>query len=101
MLAKNKSVIIGLGAVVIIAVIYLVFFDKGAPAPDLSSDSSSPAENYFVNLASELDTIDFDTTILSDARFNALTDIRTAILPETAGRPDPFAPIPGVKTTPQ
>src|SRR4051812_22867094 len=97
MLAKNKGIIIGLGAIVVLAVIYLVFFDK-APTADLSTETSgSPAELYFVNLAGELDTISFNTTVLSDARLNALIDIRTAILPETSGRPDPFAPISGVR----
>ncbi len=97
MLAKNKGIIIGLGAVIILAVVYLLFFDK-APTADLTSSTTtgSPAELYFVNLSGELDDISFDTTVLTDPRFNALTDIRTAILPETSGRPDPFAPIPGV-----
>ncbi|HVX91431.1 MAG TPA: hypothetical protein VHC20_07525 [Candidatus Paceibacterota bacterium] len=98
MLAKNKGIIIGLGAVVILAVVYLIFFDKSA-SPDLTSGTtSSPEELFFVNLSGELSDISFDTSVLDDPRFAALTDIRTAILPETTGRHDPFAPISGVST---
>jgi len=99
MLAKNKGIIIGLCAVVALAVVYLVFFDK-SPSADLTAGSSagtSPDELYFVNLTGELSDISFDTSVLEDPRFMALTDIRTAILPEQSGRHDPFAPINGVK----
>jgi hypothetical protein len=97
MLAKNKGIIIGLGAIILLAVGYLVFFNQSPSANLTSSEGGgSPAELYFVNLSGELDDISFDMTVLNDARFNALTDIRTAILPETVGRPDPFAPIPGL-----
>ncbi|MFZ1987810.1 MAG: hypothetical protein WAV21_02130 [Minisyncoccia bacterium] len=98
-ISKNRSVVIGLGAIVIIAVGYLLFSGSAAPAADLtmSNEAASPAELFFVNKASELGTIEFDTTVLSDPRFLALIDMKTVILPETAGRPDPFAPIPGVK----
>ena len=101
MLAKNKGIIIGLSAVVILAVIYLVFFDK-SPAANLTTGSAgtSPDELYFVNLTSELSDISFDTAVLQDPRFTALTDIRTAILPEQSGRHDPFAPISGASKPP-
>jgi hypothetical protein len=36
--------------------------------------------------------------VFSDPRFMALTDIHTAILPESVGRNDPFASISGVST---
>jgi hypothetical protein len=54
-----------------------------------------------VNLVGTLDPIAFDTTIFSDPRFNALVDLKTAIVDEPIGRPDPFAPIPGVSATQQ
>ncbi|HVW71625.1 MAG TPA: hypothetical protein VHB93_00545 [Candidatus Paceibacterota bacterium] len=98
MLAKNRGIIIGLGAIVLLAVAYLVFF-SGSPSADLTSGApTSPDEMYFVNLSGELSDISFDTTVLQDPRFMALTDIRTAVLPEQTGRPDPFAPISGVST---
>jgi hypothetical protein len=99
MLSKNKSIMIGLGALVILLVVYLVFFDNGDTANlTAAGGGASPAELYFVNLSGELDTVAFDTAVLEDPRWNALVDIRTAIVPETPGRADPFAPISGVST---
>lgn len=94
--AKNRSLIITLAVIILIAAVYLTFFSGGSVADVSTSSASSPSELFFANLEGELNPIAFDTTILSDPRFAALIDIRTAILPETSGRPDPFAPIPGV-----
>ena len=71
------------------------FLFSGGPAtPDLStSAATSPAELLFINLAGELDPIASNGAVLNDPRFAALVDIRTAVVPVTAGRPDPFAPI--------
>jgi hypothetical protein len=52
----------------------------------------------FLNLSSQIGPISFDTSVFSDPRFMALTDIHTAILPESVGRNDPFASISGVST---
>ncbi len=99
-LSSHKNIVIGLAVVIIAAVVYLIVWGGGSPTPDLTASAGgSAAELYFVNLASELDGISFDTSVLRDPRFVALIDIRTAILPEDSGRPDPFAPIPGVKTS--
>ena len=93
--------------IVLSGIAYLLFSKHpSAPAPSASavvpSDGSAPkssAELTFLNLASQLDTISFDTTVLSDPRFLALVDIRTAILPEATGRIDPFATLPGLAKT--
>jgi len=52
---------------------------------------TSDAEAVFVNLASQLVPMTFDTSILSDPRFISLVDLHTAVLPEQKGRRDPFA----------
>lgn len=92
-LFKNKNVMMGIGAVVLIALGYY-FFGPSAPAADLSvGAAANPAELLFINLAGQLDSIAFKDGFLIDPRFRALVDIRTAILPESSGRPDPFAPI--------
>lgn len=56
----------------------------------------NPAQSQFQSLVSQLQPISFNTAIFSDPRFTALVDITTPLVPETAGRIDPFAPIPGV-----
>ncbi len=92
---NNQTLLIGLGALVLVAVAYLTFFNKPDDTADIESQpvADSSAELYFVNLAGTLDPIAFDTQVLSDPRFTALIDISTAIVPENRGRTDPFAPI--------
>lgn len=103
-LTKNKNLMLGVGAVVLIAAGYFIFFGGSATPPDITiGTTASPAELLFINLAGELDPISFNGAVFSDSRFAALTDIRTAVVPETPGRLDPFAPFtgaPAAKKTP-
>jgi len=86
------SVIIVLGG----GVYYFFFFDR-ADTSALTSDTilASDAELEFMTLVSRLDPIVFDTRLLSDPRFVNRQDLRTTIIPENAGRQDPFAPLSG------
>lgn len=94
-IAKNRTMFMALGAVLLLALGYFFFFNS-ASTPDLSTGTAaSPTELFFANLQSELTPISFDTGLFSDTRFNALVDIRTAITDEAKGRQDPFAPLPG------
>jgi hypothetical protein len=78
------------------AAYYFFFFDRAQESVLTSgSPAASDAELSFMALVARLDPIVFDTRLLDDARFTSRTDIRTTILPETAGRVDPFAPLPG------
>lgn len=73
------------------------YFFAGTEQPPLSETvSASGAQTRFQALVSELQPISFATDIFSDARFNALVDLTTPISPETIGRLDPFASVPGV-----
>lgn len=65
----------------------------------LSEASSIPLlESRFLELATQLNGISFNTTIFTDPRFSALIDITKEIIPEPAGRTDPFAPISASKS---
>jgi len=73
---------------------YFFFFNTGtnatlSPVPG----GASNAELSFITLVGKIEPIVFDTSLLSDPRFTSRDDIRTAIIPETSGRKDPFAPI--------
>lgn len=73
---------------------YFFFFNSSTDAALTSSTTSvSGAEMSFVTLVTKLDPIVFDTSVLADPRLTARQNIRTAIVPETSGRRDPFAPI--------
>ncbi len=96
-ISKNTSILIAAGIVILGVVAYFLWFR--APEATVTVESEGPASQAqatFISLASQLEPVGFDTGILTDSRFTALIDIKTAILPETAGRTDPFAPLPGV-----
>ena len=56
-----------------------------------ASEPTSGAEAVFVNLASQLVPLSFDTSVLTDPRFTSLVDLHTTVFPEQKGRRDPFA----------
>lgn len=95
---KNTPTIIAIVVAILGVIAYFVWL-RPQPEPNVSFDGTMPsseAQATFLELAEQLNTISFDTSIFNDPRFRALVDIKTAILPEAAGRTDPFAPLPGV-----
>jgi hypothetical protein len=78
------------------------FYQKTSPATALSAEAgpASSAEQSFVTLVSALSAVNFDTAVLTDARFKSLVDIRTAVVAEPAGRKDPFASFSGATVAP-
>jgi len=95
---SNSSILIVIATLVVGAGAYWFFFTgTGNDAPLMPIDANqNEAQLRFNALVSELGSISFDTRIFSDPRFEALVDLATPIAPETSGRFDPFAPIPGV-----
>lgn len=91
---RTTVVLIVLGLILLAAIAYL-FFGKGGEgsAVSVSDVAVTEAELTFLNLTAQIEPVDFDTSILSDTRFLGLQDLRTAIVPEPSGRPDPFAPL--------
>jgi hypothetical protein len=89
---KSNTILIGIATIIIAAGAYWYFFTGTGNQPPLSeSASANQAHVQFQTLVSELQPISFDTSIFSDARFNALVDLTTPISPEPTGRLDPFA----------
>ena len=92
----SRTVAVGLilALIVIAAIGYtLMQKDNAEEAVTVTDDGALASEANFATLASELDSIRFDTTVLNDPRFIGLSNIHTAITPEPQGRPDPFAPL--------
>lgn len=97
MQTNSNTIIIILGALVVAAGAYWYFFTGTGNEPPLSVGvAQNEAQVRFNALVSELGSISFKTNIFSDVRFSALTDLETPVAPETSGRLDPFASIPGV-----
>lgn len=93
---SNTTLLI-LATLVVAAGAYWYFFTgTGNEAPLTAVVVENEAQTQFQALVSELQPISFDTSIFSDEHFMALVDLSTPIAPESAGRIDPFAVIPGV-----
>lgn len=93
-ISRTIAIFIVLGLIVLAAIGYTLMQGGSEDDVILTDDGAATAsEANFITLASELDAIRFDTTVLSDPRFIGLADIHTAITPEPQGRADPFGPL--------
>lgn len=96
-LSKKTTMGIAAGIVVLGIVAYMFWLRPGVDSVSvIDGGPASEAQATFLTLAEQLGSISFDASILDDARFLSLVDIKTTILPEDAGRTDPFAPLPGI-----
>ncbi len=92
----NSTTTLIIVALVVAAGAYWYFFTGSSVEPTITSDlTESQAQTQFQSLMSALPA-SFEASIFEDERFNALVDISTAVTPESAGRPDPFAPLSNV-----
>jgi hypothetical protein len=92
--SRKTLLTIASAAIVVIGGFYYFFFLAKDSSTVLAPDApASAAETSFIGLVGQLGSVEFDTHVLDDARFNALVDIRTPIVPETSGRKDPFGPL--------
>ncbi len=92
-ISKTNGILLVLAILVLAAAGYMLFGTNETPAVSTTGAPTSAAEVQFLSLTQKIDPVEFDTSILSDLRFMRLVDIRTAIIPEQTGRPDPFAPL--------
>lgn len=95
-MSRANGIAIAVGVLLLIAAGYLLFRPSGTVGVAGTGAPASAAEITFITLTAKIDPVAFDTSILTDARFIGLQDIRTAIIPEQSGRPDPFAPFAGI-----
>ncbi|HYD93193.1 MAG TPA: hypothetical protein VEB18_01910 [Candidatus Paceibacterota bacterium] len=91
--SRTSVILLILGLLVLGAAAYLLFGTNNDAAVSPNGAPGSEAEMAFLSLTAQIDPVEFDTGILDDPRFNALQDIQTAIVPESSGRADPFAPL--------
>lgn len=94
---KNKWVGAGVGAVVLLGLVYYVW-TSAASTPLLSNgaEGTSPLSQEILTSLGQLHTIRLDPAIFVDPVFVSLTDFGVPIAPQNAGRRNPFAPVGGV-----
>lgn len=92
---NSNTISLIIGALVVVGGIWYFFFTGGSGNDQpLSAAGDNPAQTQFAALVSQLQPISFNTNIFQDPNFMALVDLSTPVTPESAGRLDPFAPLP-------
>ncbi|HWH07401.1 MAG TPA: hypothetical protein VNU47_02685 [Candidatus Paceibacterota bacterium] len=91
-LSRNTIIVI---VFIVLSLGIAAYFFLGRDTEDdavvTQSSVGSTAEILFINLASQIQSIEFDDELLLDPRFTKLIDIRVVVVPEAEGRRDPFA----------
>lgn len=95
----SNTIVLIIAALIVAAGAYWFFFTGTGNQPPVSiGTTQSAAQTQFQSLVGQLSPVSFDTSIFSDARFQSLVDLATPVAPESIGRLDPFASIPGVSS---
>jgi len=76
---------------------WYLYEQNSVEAPLTAGTTQNEKQIEFQMLVTQLQPISFNTSIFTDVNFLALQDITTEIAREPLGRPDPFAPVSGVR----
>ncbi len=90
---KNKFVTGGVGAVVLLALVYYMWNSAGGSALLTTTEENSPLSQEILTTLEQLHTIKLNSAVFSDPVFASLTDFGVTIPPQNAGRRNPFAPV--------
>lgn len=97
-LIKNLFFLVTFGVILWFG--YQIFFKSDDMALTVSANSEAAiAQRDFLEQLKELRDLELDASLFDDPEFLSLTDLRVEIVDEEAGRPNPFAPVPGLKLT--
>lgn len=90
---KNKFVVGGVGAVLVLTLAYYLWTSAENSALLTTNDGTSPLSQEILTTLGQLHTIRLDPAIFTDPVFASLTDFGVTIPPQNAGRRNPFAPV--------
>jgi len=91
---QNIFVIIGLVVIAFVGYSFFVTGDSDNPLVVQDIDQSQTAvEQELLSLLLELRSIQLNTRLFSDERFQSLQDFNQDIVSEPVGRSNPFAPL--------
>jgi len=99
--SSKKTVVIGIAIVGIALAVYFYSSGKAAPANSSLLSTNAVAANQAIGsrvfgLLNQIKSLRIDTSLFKDQIYQSLRDYTVAIPTQNVGRPNPFAPIPGV-----
>ena len=88
-------------AVVLVFVLVYFYMSGGTPASStlIAGNSFGAVGSSELSLLNQVRSLKIDTALFTDPAFRSLIDYSVAITPENVGRPNPFAPLPGMETS--
>ncbi|MCX6715965.1 MAG: hypothetical protein NT077_03030 [Candidatus Taylorbacteria bacterium] len=94
----SKKTIIAIVVIVVLALVYFYFAGGETTSTNsmlLGAESNSVGAAE-LSLLNQMKSLRIDTTLFSDPAYISLVDYSTKITAQNVGRPNPFAPVPGV-----
>lgn len=92
-LFSQHKILVVIAGVAIAGGVWYGLSPSSAPAASpLTSEEVGPGQEVVETLR-RLDAVKLDGTLFTEPAFSALKDFSTQIIPESVGRPNPFAPL--------
>lgn len=96
-----KNVLFALSFALLLWFGYRVFFKEEPMGLDEQTQNAAVVEEQdFLARLKELRELKLESDLFDDEEFLSLTDFTVGVVDEDAGRPNPFAPVPGLSRTP-
>lgn len=99
---SSKSTIISIVLIVVVALIAYFYYESTIPVSNsglqttTETSDAQAAGMRVLSLLNQIRSLKIDTSIFKDPAYLTLRDYSVAIPQENVGRPNPFAPLPGV-----
>lgn len=100
--SSKKTIIVVVIAIIVLALVYF-YFSSATPVADISTletQSANADGARVLNLLNQIQSLHIDTKIFESPAYLSLVDYSVEIPEISVGRPNPFAPLSGVPTTP-
>jgi hypothetical protein len=99
---SKKTLIVAIVAILVLVLVYF-YFSGGAPADTgsaLQAQSASVVGTRVLSLLNQIKSLHIDTRLFDATAYKTLVDYSVEIPQTSVGRPNPFAPIPGMPVAP-
>ncbi len=100
--SSKKTLIAAIVAIVVLVLVYF-YFSGSVPADTasaLQAQSANVVGTRVLSLLNQIQSLRIDTRLFDATAYRTLVDYSVEIPETPVGRPNPFAPIPGMPATP-
>lgn len=99
---SKKTTIVAVVAIIVLVIVY--FYFSGGTTPEsvgtLQAQSANVVGSRVLSLLNQIESLQIKTDLFKSTAYQTLVDYSVEIPELPVGRPNPFAPLPGVATGP-